>query len=616
MMIDSRLSIEKKNTQMSSPQLNGGPSRPVLLGSNSTNSLHQHSNHNQPHHNHNNHNGGRKRSNSRSQVVSLPQLPQSNTSSNSNEHPDKRSQMQYIVTLIPLNDTFIKKNLLVPYFPETLKLGRPAGSKVKPEINNGYFDSRVLSRNHAAIFVDPSNGKLMIKDLGSSNGTFVNKLKIGSDPIELKIGDIIYLGFNIEVDTSHKKISAKIENINMMPNYLKTGDISTLVLSSPTSSASSASASALARSKGVDSPEYKHYTFIQSIFSNASNEPNNEPPISFDNAIFGDINPNLEGSLLGLNPKGGCGIFNNSQITNSVSLEQTINLLATNLSKVKQQNSTLKSLEDFILKYQSRLNEMNQNYITDQFEKTVQQYQQKISEESQSTNKIKSEYEKYRIKSNSKVSQLEKEMKLLQSETDSLKSQLKASKLAIRNADMESRDLVATRASLNSNSNSNSNVSNSLPSQVIAQEPIQESIDMEVGRESSKIQAVGVTPPVSDEEEEDIPSHQGQQEEDPQSHNQVSTAPVENNKEESPFSESSTISTGTDREIDNEKLKTTTTDIPIETALKPLLGFQPFNLIIISVVSVMIISLVLSFLNGSKFTIGKYSPEIVEEYID
>ena len=56
---------------------------------------------------------------------------------------------------LPLNDTFIKKHLPVATYPETTKLGRPTGTKFKPDVTNGYFDSRVLSRNHAQFILIP-----------------------------------------------------------------------------------------------------------------------------------------------------------------------------------------------------------------------------------------------------------------------------------------------------------------------------------------------------------------------------------------------------------------------------------------------------------------------------
>ena len=94
----------------------------------------------------------------------------------------KRNPAVYFVTLSSLNDTFVKKHLLVPYYPETRKLGRPAGAKIKPDSTNGYFDLRVLSRSHAAMYMD-ATGKLMLKDLGLSNGPYVYDERFGSEPV-------------------------------------------------------------------------------------------------------------------------------------------------------------------------------------------------------------------------------------------------------------------------------------------------------------------------------------------------------------------------------------------------------------------------------------------------
>lgn len=169
----------------------------------------------------------RKRSDSKSQVVNYPMKTRTQRDnmettsyfySSASSHPRKRAQMQYYVTLIPLNDTFIEKHLPVAIFPETTKLGRPTGTKHKPDVTNGYFDSRVLSRNHAQIYIDPTTGKLMLQDLGSSNGTYLNDSRLDNEPTEVKIGDIICLGFNVQAESTHKQISLRIDNINVIAN--------------------------------------------------------------------------------------------------------------------------------------------------------------------------------------------------------------------------------------------------------------------------------------------------------------------------------------------------------------------------------------------------------------
>lgn len=63
---------------------------------------------------------------------------------------------------------------------------------MKPSHTNAIFDSKVLSRSHAEIWVDDQ--KVYIKDTKSSNGTYLNDERLStcgkySEPFELKTGN-------------------------------------------------------------------------------------------------------------------------------------------------------------------------------------------------------------------------------------------------------------------------------------------------------------------------------------------------------------------------------------------------------------------------------------------
>ena len=114
------------------------------------------------------------------------------------------------VILEPFNDTsFALKTLTLPS-----KIGRK--TKEAPTTTNGIFDSKVLSRTHAEITF--TNNKVCIQDKGSSNGCFINNIRVSdeakqSDLIELKSGDVIYFGVDIkDKDGSilYKRVSCKI----------------------------------------------------------------------------------------------------------------------------------------------------------------------------------------------------------------------------------------------------------------------------------------------------------------------------------------------------------------------------------------------------------------------
>lgn len=70
-----------------------------------------------------------------------------------------------VMLLEPLNDTFASKRLDLI---SVIKVGRQVSQKLPPAVENGIFDSKVLSRQHAEIFSE--NGKAYIKDMASSNG--------------------------------------------------------------------------------------------------------------------------------------------------------------------------------------------------------------------------------------------------------------------------------------------------------------------------------------------------------------------------------------------------------------------------------------------------------------
>ncbi|KAK4509676.1 COMPASS (complex proteins associated with Set1p) component [Mucor velutinosus] len=81
-----------------------------------------------------------------------------------------------------------------------IRIGRQTSSKTAPTAFNGYFDSKVLSRQHAEIWCDRS--KVYVKDVKSSNGTFVNEERLSnegeeSEPRELHDKDEIEFGIDI-----------------------------------------------------------------------------------------------------------------------------------------------------------------------------------------------------------------------------------------------------------------------------------------------------------------------------------------------------------------------------------------------------------------------------------
>jgi len=124
-----------------------------------------------------------------------------------------------VLYLTPINGSFEKKTLRMPFYPDVIRLGRQTNEQNIPTAHNGYFDSKVLSRQHAAVWADRS-GKIWIRDIKSSNGTFVNGQRLSaenedSDPHEIREQDVLELGMDIvgedQKAITHHRVAARVE---------------------------------------------------------------------------------------------------------------------------------------------------------------------------------------------------------------------------------------------------------------------------------------------------------------------------------------------------------------------------------------------------------------------
>jgi pSer/pThr/pTyr-binding forkhead associated (FHA) protein len=132
----------------------------------------------------------------------------------------RQNEQAAVLYLTPMNGTFERKTINVPFYPDVLRIGRQTNNKTVPTPTNGFFDSKVLSRQHAEIWAD-RNGKIWIRDVKSSNGTFVNGQRLSqenkdSDPHELREQDMLELGIDIVSEDQktvvHHKVAARVEH--------------------------------------------------------------------------------------------------------------------------------------------------------------------------------------------------------------------------------------------------------------------------------------------------------------------------------------------------------------------------------------------------------------------
>jgi len=78
-------------------------------------------------------------------------------------------QPQYpALNLYPLNDSFVPKHILLAGGIR-VKIGRQTNAKTVPGEKNGYFDSKVLSRQHAEVWEEGGKVRSIPK---ASEGVF------------------------------------------------------------------------------------------------------------------------------------------------------------------------------------------------------------------------------------------------------------------------------------------------------------------------------------------------------------------------------------------------------------------------------------------------------------
>ncbi|KAA8916471.1 hypothetical protein TRICI_001334 [Trichomonascus ciferrii] len=257
-----------------------------------------------------------------------------------------RSQYALVLVLSPLNGTFERKSLFVPFAPDLLKLGRQTSAKTIPAPDNGFFDSRVLSRQHAEVWADRTTGKVWIKDAKSSNGTYINSQRLSSDnteskPHELRKNDILELGIDISNDDGsslvHRKISAKVERISIMSLQSDNVPANTSSVNGSLSSSSSSSSSngSLSRSNTL-------------VGSSRPKLGQNKGADSLDVALFGDVDASLEDLVMGHARNSLGGLFMNSGLSSSISFETTVKKLIAQIHEAKLEGAKINSVSKLL----------------------------------------------------------------------------------------------------------------------------------------------------------------------------------------------------------------------------------------------------------------------------
>lgn len=98
-----------------------------------------------------------------------------------------------------------------------------SGKTLEPKTDNMYLKSPIISRNHAELFTtwdEKFGSSLFIKDMASSHGTYVNKVKLSANsPHKLVSGDSLRFGINISRDMGKASGNAISTELTLTENF-------------------------------------------------------------------------------------------------------------------------------------------------------------------------------------------------------------------------------------------------------------------------------------------------------------------------------------------------------------------------------------------------------------
>lgn len=356
-----------------------------------------------------------------------------------------RTQYCVVIVLSSRNNTFDRKSLVLPFYPEVLKLGRQTSQKTLPSPDNGYFDSRVLSRQHAEIWADKLTRKVWMKDAKSSNGTYINGERLSQDgresePHELKRNDLLELGIDIANNDGsallHRKISAVVERISVMS--LQSGDSSITQVNVLGNGSGVAN-----QSNGNSQQVAQNQTLTAQAQQTLIGPPSRTRPKkaeALDVALFGDVDTSLEDLALGHSRNSVGGLFMKSGISSSSNIENAVKTLAEQIHSTRVETAKLESVRKMLSQIQSQQkkhkslkderNEQMKEYASVELQQRVRDLENEVKQGKEKIQELEKELERTRaigvgavaaVTTSDELAQLKRDVAVSQGENSRLR---------------------------------------------------------------------------------------------------------------------------------------------------------------------------------------------------
>ncbi|KAG5928611.1 hypothetical protein E4U42_000325 [Claviceps africana] len=117
--------------------------------------------------------------------------------------PHYKDEVQVIFTSVEKGsqDDFLDRRILLTKNNNKIDIGRSTkrDARLAARRNNAWFDSPVMSRNHARLTFSPQNDNISIMDIGSLHGTYVNNSRVAKNQTrQLSSGDILRFGTSVQ----------------------------------------------------------------------------------------------------------------------------------------------------------------------------------------------------------------------------------------------------------------------------------------------------------------------------------------------------------------------------------------------------------------------------------